>query len=451
MFEKLENYIIKIKSKANKKVLAVMYFFFCGLFIVLSFELGNNFKRQKQQIENAYNQTMYELIVYIENIDLQFSKLKIIEDKSLTITTLSDIWKQTNLAKENLSRLPLVQDKMSSTSKYLTQASDYSYYLIKKLSSGNNISIDERKHLNTLTNYANGLLEVVNNMYKDLSSGRLKWNEVEKITNDNFESSSQNIEMYKVNKTFQDYEGLIYDGAFSEHILSTKPKDLKGEIVTQDKGVNILKEIFDTDNVTYLNEAVIDNLELLEYSFKIENRDVFASITKIGGKLYNCISDENSISRNIDVNKAIKIGLDFMKDKLKIDNMKETYYEIFENEVTINYAYIKDEITYYTDLIKIKVSLDTKKVLSYESKGYTFNHYDRNIAVLNNFNYTKENLVVEKILICMIPTESKNEILAYEVKGKIDNIDCLIYINYNTKKEEKVYILKTTENGVSTI
>ena len=136
MIEKIENSIIRFKRNLDPKVLSLVFFCIFGFFTIFSMEMTNNFRRQKQLVQDEYNRCMYEMVAYIKNVDLELSKLQIISDKRLIISTLADVWRQSNLAKENLANLPIIQDNMGNTSKYLTQVSDYSHFLMDAVSRG---------------------------------------------------------------------------------------------------------------------------------------------------------------------------------------------------------------------------------------------------------------------------------------------------------------------------
>ena len=50
--------------------------------------------------------------------------------------------------------------------------------------------------------------------------------------------------------------------------------------------------------------------------------------------------------------------------------MKRTYYLKEEGVMTINYAYVQNDVTMYPDLIKLKVALDNGDILGIETQGY---------------------------------------------------------------------------------
>ena len=179
------------------------------------------------------------------------------------------------------------------------------------------------------------------------------------------------------------------------------------------------------------------------------------SVSKKGGYIvymnYNREVKEEKISQE----DANRIGQDFLSSR-GIEHMKATYYLKQGGAVTINYAYIQDNVTIYPDLIKVKVALDNGEILGMETSGYLNNHEIRNIPDVNiskeqakeklnkNLEITAENLAI-------IPTEWKTEILCYEFKGKVDDTDFLVYINCETGEEEDILIITNTPNGVLTM
>ena len=133
-------------------------------------------------------------------------------------------------------------------------------------------------------------------------------------------------------------------------------------------------------------------------------------------------------------------------------NMKETYYLKQEGIVTINYAYMQDNVIMYPDLIKVKIALDNGEVLGIETTGYLNNHTTRDI---NNIKITEEeakkdlnkNLEIISGGMAVIPTEWKSEILCYEFKGKVEDKEFLVYINAENGREEDILIITNTPNG----
>lgn len=459
MIEKIEIKLNKLKKKVNKKVLNVTIFMTFGALIIFSLEMTNNFKRQKNLVQDEYNKSMYLAVSYINNVEVDLAKLLVTSTPKMSAVTLADIWKQANLAKECLEQIPVGQNSMANASKYLTQVSDFSYTLMKQNISDIKLTEEEYEKLKHIYEDSSKLSSKMSDIYDDLNAGRIKWDELEKIGNEKLPDNDISNSISEVGKTFQNYEGLIYDGAFSDHLLSSEPKFLSQKEISEDDAKKYIEEVI-------LNDEKIDKIEFKgESNGKIElyNFDVTLdskqkrtiSITKNDCKLYLMIGDKNVKEQNISVDEAKKRGMEFL-NKLGIDNMIETYYQKTENMIVINYAATQDGVILYPDLIKVKISLDDGKVYGVEAAGYIFNHTTRNnlkpsISQEKAKSILNSSLEIISSDMALIPTESNSEILTYEFKGKIDNREFLIYINADNLREEKVLLVIDNKNGVLTM
>lgn len=459
MIEKIEIKLNKLKKKVNKKVLNVAIFMTFGALIIFSLEMTNNFKRQKNLVQDEYNKSMYLAVSYINNVEVDLAKLLVTSTPKMSAVTLADIWKQANLAKECLEQIPVGQNSMANASKYLTQVSDFSYTLMKQNISDIKLTEEEYEKLKHIYEDSSKLSSKMSDIYDDLNAGRIKWDELEKIGNEKLPDNDISNSIFEVGKTFQNYEGLIYDGAFSDHLLSSEPKFLSQKEISEDDAKKYIEEVI-------LNDEKIDKIEFKgESNGKIElyNFDVTLdskqkrtiSITKNDCKLYLMIGDKKVKEQNISVDEAKKRGMEFL-NKLGIDNMIETYYQKTENMIVINYAATQDGVILYPDLIKVKISLDDGKVYGVEAAGYIFNHTTRNnlkpsISQEKAKSMLNSSLEIISSDMALIPTESNSEILTYEFKGKIDNREFLIYINADNAREEKVLLVIDNKNGVLTM
>ena len=459
MIEKIEIKLNKLKKKVNKKVLNVAIFMTFGALIIFSLEMTNNFKRQKNLVQDEYNKSMYLAVSYINNVEVDLAKLLVTSTPKMSAVTLADIWKQANLAKECLEQIPVGQNSIANASKYLTQVSDFSYTLMKQNISDIKLTEEEYEKLKHIYEDSSKLSSNMSDIYDDLNAGRIKWDELEKIGNEKLPDNDISNSISEVGKTFQNYEGLIYDGAFSDHLLSSEPKFLSQKEISEDDAKKYIEEVI-------LNDEKIEKIEFKgESNGKIElyNFDVTLdskqkrtiSITKNDCKLYLMIGDKKVKEQNISVDEAKKRGMEFL-NKLGIDNMIETYYQKTENMIVINYAATQDGVILYPDLIKVKISLDDGKVYGVEAAGYIFNHTTRNnlkpsISQEKAKSILNSSLEIISSDMALIPTESNSEILTYEFKGKIDNREFLIYINADNAREEKVLLVIDNKNGVLTM
>lgn len=453
MLEKFEKKIIEIKNKIGKKNTGIILFSLLCIIALFSMIILKRFKIEKQEVQDSYNRAMYDFVSDINNIENEMTKLKITSNDTYTMTTLASVFAKSNSAKANLDILPFSAGSISNVSKFLNQLSDFSYSLMRNILNGNEIS-EYKENIDSLYIKISELSDVVENIYTDLTASNIKWDELEKVGDEKIKESTAQEELSSVNyigKTFTEYEGIIYDGAFSNHILTAKPEFLNGNILSSEDVKNLIEEQLKVDSIEFKSEQD-GKLPLYVFEVKLSGFDTLKTlyVTKEDGKVYQMISDRKSTTENISIDEAEKKATEYINN-LGIDNIVPTYYLKSENMVTISFAATQDDVIIYSDLIKVKVALDNGEIMTYEANGYIYNYKERNINASKTIDEAREvlykDLTIENERLCIIPTDSKDEVLVYEFEGIIDENRFLVYVNANTLVEEKIYILLETEGG----
>lgn len=295
-------------------------------------------------------------------------------------------------------------------------------------------------------------------------NGRISWKELTKDTKTAFAQQVDNLSaatFSNIDENFGEYAGLIYDGAFSEHMESAKKKGLTGEEIDEERAKQIAKEFIGEDRIQELNSnGLIENGNIQVYDFNAKindngnNNNLTISIAKKGGHIVNMNYNREVKAEVISQDEANEKGKEFLNLR-GISNMKATYYLKEGGIVTINYAYEQNGVTIYPDLIKVKVALDNGEILGVETSGYLNNHTERTftkakISIEEARSKLNKSLEITSEGMAIIPTEWKTEILCYEFKGKIDDTDFLVYTNVETGREENILVIIDTPNGILT-
>lgn len=437
----------------------------CVLLIIVAVLGVVLYKKQaqyRQASENSYNMAFYELVDYVQNVESYLAKSVISSTPEQGAETLTHLWREANLAQSYLSRLPIESQELENTEKFLNQVSDYSYTLSRKNIYDEKLSEDDLKNLKDLHGYSVELENTLNQLSEDLNSGRFKWGELTKKGSIAFAQQVDNISkesFSNLEENFHEYSGLIYDGAFSEHLTGQEKKGLTGEDIEEEQAKKKAEEFIGKDEVKEItNLGYSENASVPSYDFSITNKKdetINISISKKGGHIVYMNSNREVNTETISQEEANKKGKEFLNNK-GFKNMKETYYLKQEGIVTINYAYMQDNVVIYPDLIKVKVALDNGDVLGMETSGYLNNHTTRDISKIKISQQEakkklNKDLEIESEGLAIIPTEWKTEILCYEFKGKVDGREFLVYINSENGKEEDILIIKNTPNGTLTM
>jgi germination protein YpeB len=153
---------------------------------------------------------------------------------------------------------------------------------------------------------------------------------------------------------------------------------------------------------------------------------------------------------------AVEYGKNFLS-LANYTGMKETYYILQENILTINYAYEENSTIVYPDLIKVKVAMDDGKILGLEAKGYLNSHTERkNLEVkISEEEATKSlnnKLEIQNTKMAIIPIKNtEEEVFCYEFQANFENRKFLVYVNAVTGEEEEILLLVENDNGTLTI
>lgn len=450
------------KDRLKDRHMLTLVVVLISIIVILGLFTYKKQREYRQASENAYNMAFFELVDYVDSVEVYLAKALVSNTPEHGAETLTYVWREANLAQSYLARLPISSSELENTAKFLNQVSDYSYSLSRKNINNQELTQEELDNLTKLHQYSTELKNTLNQLSEDLNSGRISWGELTKKGSPVFAQEVSNISkdsFSNLEENFHEYAGLIYDGAFSEHMTNPERKGLTGEEIDEETAKQKALEFIGAENVKEINSnGITQNANIQSYDFSAVKNDgvnVWISISQKGGHVVFSNSTRDVTVEIISQENANEIGKKFL-DARGIYNMKPTYYLKQNGIVTINYAYEQDGVTVYSDLVKLKVALDNGEILGMETSGYLNSHEYRNFATPK---VSKEkarekinkNLEIQSEGLAMIPTEYQSEILCWEFKGVVDDRQFLVYINVENGKEEDVLVILDTPNGVLTM
>ena len=261
--------------------------------------LGYNLKEQRASYaitkENDYNKAFYEVVEYVQNLKTYLAKAMISKSAEHGAEILTHVWRESNLAQSYLGLLPIESQELENTEKFLNQVSEYSYALSRKNIEGDGLTDDDMNKIKELYNYSNDLANTLNEMADELNNGTIKWEDLMKNTEGSeiAEVSTFNV----VEENFHEFTGLIYDGAFSEHLTSSEKKGLTGDEIDEEAAKKKAEEFIGKDKVkSTQNNGFVENGDIPVYRFEITTNDdkkIGISISKKGGHVVFLNYDRN--------------------------------------------------------------------------------------------------------------------------------------------------------------
>ena len=428
--------------------------------IIIAVILGYNLFNQKKSYaitkENDNNMAFYQVVGYVQNVKTYLAKSMVSKSAEHGAEILTHVWREANLALSYLGMLPIESQELENTEKFLNQVSEYSYALSRKNIDGSGLTDEDINKIKELYNYSNDLSNTLNEMADELNNGTLKWSD---LMNNTEGSDIAEVSTFDViEENFHEYTGLIYDGAFSEHITSSDKKGLTGDEIDEENAKKKAEDFIGKDKIKETkSNGYVENGSIPVYRFEMithDNKTIGISISKKGGHVvflnYNRDVNEEKITEQ----DAVQKGKEYLAEK-GFKDMQETYYMKDNGFITVNYAYKQNDVVIYADLIKVKMALDNGEVIGLETTGYLNCHYDRNIpknkiSIEDARKHLSDKIQVTSEGLAMIPTEWKTEKFCYEFKGKIEDVDFIAYINAESGEEEDILIVTNTPNGTLT-
>lgn len=392
-------------------------------------------------IEATYLRSVEELCAGTDKIYSALTKSKCSASDRMLTKLSGELREQATNAKNALLDLPLSQVELSNTEKFFSQIGNYAAYLAKKLAA-DELDYEDYLTLSKLCEYAKNLRDKLYELESRLYSRGERLSELfEDLEDGSFVMDG----ISGIEDNFKDMPKLIYDGPYSDHILEKEPKMTADAI-----GFSREEAAKKAAKATGLEDWQLEDAESSEegkmpsYRFKADG--VTVSVTKLGGYLSYMLKSRDVTNEDIDITEAIRRA-ELYLDTLGIPSMTKTYYECYNNVLTVNFAYKQDDTVCYTDLIKVSVALDNGEILGFDARGFLVNHYERDlyepvISKTEAQSKLSPNLSVVSSRLALIPTDNIDETLCWEFRCKTDDgLDVLVYINTATGDEEDILIL----------
>ena len=255
--DKLYDWKDRLKDRHMLSIVCVLSVVIIGMGVFI-YKKQNEYR---QTMENQYNLAFFEVVDYVQNVESYLAKSLISSSPEHGAETLTNVWREANLASSYLGQLPIANHELANTAKFLNQVSDYSYSLSRKNIYKEPLTEEDLSNLKQLHEYSVELENTLNQLSTELFEGRIKWGELTKKGNEAFAKQVSNIsqDSFKnIEDNFHEYAGLIYDGAYSEHMISPERRGLTGEDITEEQATEIARNFVGNDRISELNSTRIN-------------------------------------------------------------------------------------------------------------------------------------------------------------------------------------------------
>lgn len=410
----------------------------------------------QRYIEYGNERAFSNLVTSVSNLDSALQKGVYANSPSMLSSLSAQIWRESSNAKACLSQMQLVDINLDKTQKFISQTGEYAYTVLRKASSGEPLSEEDRKQLVSLSSVADQLAVSLSEAKAGFDGGTLKLGQ-KQSSNSTFSAKAveESGETFNsLEEDFPEYATLIYDGPYSDHIEKKEAVFIKGkaeisEADAKKKAADFLK--VDPAGIKSNGESE-GKIKTYIFTVPAEDGEIYVEVTKAEGYILQEIDSRAGGEKKLSAEEAVKKAAAVLS-AMGYPDMKESYYTEYETILTVNFAAEENGVICYPDLIKVSVSLNDGSLRSVDAYGYIMNHQERNLPAPAVSEATAKGNINSglKILassLAVIPTNGENEVFCREFKCEnAEGKHYIVYINAETGSEENILILLEDENG----
>lgn len=395
---------------------------------------------------NGYRSTLFELVSVSEEMDNSFGKLRVSSGVGEQRALLTDLLVDSEIMENAIERMPIDNVTSTNMSSFVNKTSTYCKTLLDKVNAGQPLTEKEKNTLEYLYNVNAGLYGELN----DLATRMTEKDFMAFIGGKEGNVSKRLGQMSE--RTLQEPEETIDapfvgEGNVGENQLSSRAE------ISQSRAEELVKKYLQNYHIAetqYTGETVTESAVCYNFALKDENGvDMFAQITKNGGKLAFFNLYETCEEKNFDLETCDSIAREYLSD-IGIENVEAVWLSDAGMVADLTYVAVQDGVRIYPDIIRVRVCESKGRVVGLNAMEYLLNHKSRTLgkALTREEAQSKlsEGLAPYGAHLALIPLNGK-EVLAHEFACTYGDEEFIVYLDAATGEEVQVYRVRESARG----
>ncbi|MGE5554566.1 MAG: germination protein YpeB [Betaproteobacteria bacterium] len=414
------------------------------------------------QLNATYNSSFMQLVSYVDGLEAGLAKGLVAGTPAQHVNQLTDVWRQANLAKESLARIPIQQGAFMRTSKFLTQTGDLAYVLARAKASGQPVGRKDLEKLARLRREAIVVGRELHRIQRAAIAGGFNWQTIRRGAATDLRQGTKQVaddEFQRLDRALADYPVMQYDGPFSDHVDRISPRGLTGPTVTQEEASRRALKVVPDPNRYRPRFKGMTRGKITAYAFDLVPTGsglprVAVDVSQKGGHIIWATNTRAPGVPRLSSQEAVRPAQEFLK-RLGLSSMEASYAQVMGGVVTIPFVSVVNNVLVYPDMVKVAVALDRGDILSFDALQYLTNHRTRTKEDLTPKLTQQEarakvnpDLRITATRLAVIPLEVPGqEALAWEFKAEKDGEVYYVYVNARTGREERILKIVNTPQG----
>ena len=397
-------------------------------------------------INASYERAFYETASLMNGIEVDLEKAQISGSDAHRRALLNEISRSAMSAQNSLAALPASLDAISQSLKFVNQTGDIASVLAERLNTGGSLTQEDIELLARLHGSCVNVNNLIDGVIESIEQGENPFSGAREVVP--FVPTEQG----ELEEVGIDYPVLLYDGPFSDGRGERTLQALGGDELTPEQALAAARAFVGEDRVTDARLTGEGSVPAPSYEINLVTADGLLSLalSKQGGEVVYMMAEGTAKEAAFSQAALIDMAASFLRSR-GYPPVVVSYWVVYGNYITINFAAVQDGVVLYPDLIKIQMSMESGLPVGLEAVNYLSNHVKRSLpepllseddarAKLNSA------LSVERGRLCVIP-HGGGEALCWEFSAGADGVRYLVYIDAMTGEELNIYRVVEDENG----
>ena len=410
--------------------------------MAMGWALSARLDEAQARVNAVVQKAFYETCELTEAMGVNLRKLQVASEAGQIQQLLGEIARESQGASGNLAMLPMGEETISSTIKFINQAGDFAETLSVRLASGGAISDADYATIASLSDSAAEFSSEMTALLERVERGEVSLDSAPAAGDEG---------LYPLSNPAGEYPTLLYDGPFSDGAQGGEFKALEGlpEVSMEEAQAQLTAFIGSVEEIQFTGEAS-SPVPTYEFSLTSNGYSLSAGVTKQGGRVLYLLSNSDVTETRYTAEELLDTARAFLIEK-GFGAMEMSYYSRFDGILTVNYAAVQDGVVLYPDLVKVQVSMRDGAIIGMEAGNYLRNHVARE---LGDPALTEDEAIARlgaqltplAVRLCVIPVGT-GEALCYEIRATDGADTFLSYIDAQTGAERELMQVVSDDSG----
>ncbi len=396
--------------------------------------------------ETGARSTLYELVSVSEDMDNNLSKLRVSSGVDEQRKLLTSILVDSALIESALERLPVDAATSTDISGFVNDANRFASGTLSRLAQGKTLTQAEQEHIANLYAVNRKLCGELNELATHMTS-----NDVMDFITGNEGTMSEGFGSVGdgIREKIEEITDAPFadEGNIGQNRLSELPE------ITREQAEQKVKDVFSAYHVAevrFSGETTATDMTCYNFVLTDENgTEIFAEITKRGGKLAFFDSYETCTEKNFDLEACDGLAKQFLAE-LGVTDAEAVWLSDAGMVANLTYVTVQDGVRIYPEIIRVRVCESKGRVIGIDARGYLLNdetHATKaGLTEAEAEELLSDELNVTAVHLAVIPVNGRKT-LCYEFACDAGEEQFIVYLNADTGAEVQIFRVRNGSTG----